>query len=332
VKISFCIPTYNHARFLGAALDSILRQAPDDFEIVIVDGASTDDTPQVVAEYQCRSPHIVYHRCAQNGGVDRDLALALQLARGEYCWLGSSDDVIADGAVARIVAELHSGHALYVGGRLECTKDLVTFARNDVFGDLPARSWDFSDEEQLLHYLNSANTLIAAFSYISVLIFRKDLWQRAGDNTEFLGSCYAHAHRLWRGLASGGLVRFVREPLVRCRMDTDHFASRGVFRRFMLDFEGYRRIADDVFPGRPRVREAFLGVVRREHGTLRLAKFYRACATADERNSAQAIVTLLGYSSGQRLSMQVIAACGPLLDTAVAVRRGLRRRLGGLRY
>src|SRR5207253_1068183 len=52
VKISFCIPTYNHGRFLGAALESILAQAPEDFEIVIVDGASVDETPAVVAEYQ----------------------------------------------------------------------------------------------------------------------------------------------------------------------------------------------------------------------------------------------------------------------------------------
>ena len=250
---------------------------------------------------------------------------------GEYCWLGSSDDVIADGAVARIVAELRSGHALYVGGRLECTKDLVPFARNDVFGDLPARSWDFSNEEQLLHYLDSANTLIATFSYISVLIFRRDLWLRAGDNTEFLGSCYAHAHRLWRGLANGGVVRFVREPLVRCRMDTDHFASRGVFRRFMLDFEGYRRIAYDVFADRPRVRSAFLGVVRREHGILRLVKFYRAC-TPEQRRSAHEVLEALGYSSTQQRSMRAIAGSGPLVDAAVALRRTFRRNLGWLRY
>ncbi|MHC4739100.1 MAG: glycosyltransferase family 2 protein [Planctomycetota bacterium] len=46
--ISFCIPTYNFAKFLPATLDSIIEQADENIEIVIVDGGATDETDEVI--------------------------------------------------------------------------------------------------------------------------------------------------------------------------------------------------------------------------------------------------------------------------------------------
>jgi hypothetical protein len=111
-------------------------------------------------------------------------------------------------------------------------------------------------------------------------------------------------------------------------MDTDHFASRGVYRRFMLDFDGYLGIADSVFAQRPEARQAFLGAVRREHSVFRLAKFFHACVEAEQRQTALTRLRSIGYPGSTLLAMRLLAATGPLVKVAVAVRRVLRR-LGG---
>ena len=332
MKISFCIPTYNHGRFLGVALDSILAQAPPQFEIIIVDGASTDETPQVAARYMQRSSAIVYRRMAQNRGVDPDIAQAVDISQGEYCWLMSSDDVLVEGVVAKVVAALESGSQLYLGARIECTEHLTPFSKDSILASESAGRWNFSDERSLLEYLHAARGLVALFSYLSVLIFRRSLWDAGGDAARRYGTCYAHAFRLWSGLAAGGSLEFLALPVVMCRMGTDNFSQRGIFRRFMLDFDGYLGIADSVFQGRVEVRQAFLGAVQREHKLHRLAKFYHDCKTAEERQRALAAVRSVGYSRAMIFWMRVLAGGGVLVTLAVALRRAARRMTGRLRY
>src|ERR1700733_7939997 len=98
IKLSICIPTYNRAAFIGKTLESILSQVNESIEIVVMDGASTDDTSEVVASYQSRFKNLVYYRGSTNLGVDRDMATSVELARGAYCWLMSSDDLVKPGA------------------------------------------------------------------------------------------------------------------------------------------------------------------------------------------------------------------------------------------
>jgi len=93
-KLSICIPTYNRADYIGETLSSIISQSGDDIEIVIVDGASTDNTEGVVNEFQGRFENIHYHREKKNNGVDADLAKSVALAQGEYCWLMLSEFVM----------------------------------------------------------------------------------------------------------------------------------------------------------------------------------------------------------------------------------------------
>ncbi len=110
IKLSFCIPTYNFANFIGVTLDSIISQATDEVEIVIIDGASTDNTKEVVMEYKKRFPRINYFLRDKNFGVDMDMAKSVELANGEYCWFMSSDDELKPQAVKRIMEEIKSGY------------------------------------------------------------------------------------------------------------------------------------------------------------------------------------------------------------------------------
>ena len=82
IRVSVCIPVYNCAEYLPAALDSILDQAGDDVEVVVFDGGSTDGTPELMQGYASCS-RVRYHRAAARGGIDADMAHTVARASGE---------------------------------------------------------------------------------------------------------------------------------------------------------------------------------------------------------------------------------------------------------
>jgi len=61
-KVSIIVPSYNHGRFLRQRLDSILQQTCQDFEVFVLDDASTDNTREVLAEYAARIVKHLAHR------------------------------------------------------------------------------------------------------------------------------------------------------------------------------------------------------------------------------------------------------------------------------
>src|SRR5216684_779512 len=105
-RLSICIPTYNFGAFIGDTLASIVPQLVDGVEVVVLDGGSTDNTTEVVESIQRRYPAVRYHRQDERGGIDRDLARTVELARGDYCWLFCADDIMRPDAVAQLLERL----------------------------------------------------------------------------------------------------------------------------------------------------------------------------------------------------------------------------------
>ncbi len=94
-KVSVCVASYNHAPYISDALDSILQQEFRDFEIIVVDDGSTDDSHAILLDYQQRYPGLLcylWHDNHVNKGISATCNVALAHARGEYvAWLGSDD-------------------------------------------------------------------------------------------------------------------------------------------------------------------------------------------------------------------------------------------------
>lgn len=87
---SIVIPTYNRARLLERAITSVLAQDYSDFEVIVADDASTDNTAEVVARFD--DSRIRYLRSEQNGGNAAARNLGAKHARGEYIAFLDSDD------------------------------------------------------------------------------------------------------------------------------------------------------------------------------------------------------------------------------------------------
>lgn len=95
-RVSVCISSYNHARFLPIVLDSVLAQTFKDFEIVLVDDGSSDDSLKIALDYCARHPSIMRvltHPNRSNRGISATANLAFQESKAEYLAWQSSDDV-----------------------------------------------------------------------------------------------------------------------------------------------------------------------------------------------------------------------------------------------
>jgi glycosyltransferase involved in cell wall biosynthesis len=107
-KVSIGMPVYNAERYLEQALDSILSQTFDDFELVISDNASTDRTEEICKKYAAKDSRVRYFRQRQNYGLIYNFNVVFRLSGGEYFKWAASDDICAPDYLARAVEVLDS--------------------------------------------------------------------------------------------------------------------------------------------------------------------------------------------------------------------------------
>lgn len=92
-RLSIGLPVYNGEQFLAQALDSLLAQTFDDFELIISDNASTDRTPEICKDYQARDNRIHYSCMDKNYGAARNFNRVSELASSAYFKWAAHDDL-----------------------------------------------------------------------------------------------------------------------------------------------------------------------------------------------------------------------------------------------
>jgi len=120
-KVSICIPTFNNANYLYQAVESVLKQNYQDFEIVIVDNYSIDDTVTLVEGLQKKGDgRIRFYKNDRNIGLAGNFNKCLEYAHGAYIKFLCSDDVLLPGCLEKMVAALdaHQSVTLVCSGRL----------------------------------------------------------------------------------------------------------------------------------------------------------------------------------------------------------------------
>jgi glycosyltransferase involved in cell wall biosynthesis len=105
-RVSIGVPVYNGERFLPEALDSLLAQTFEDFELIIADNASTDKTADICRAYSARDGRVRYVRNESNIGVYGNCNKVFGLSGGDYFKLAAADDVCHRELVARCVEVL----------------------------------------------------------------------------------------------------------------------------------------------------------------------------------------------------------------------------------
>lgn len=209
-KLSLCISTFNRANVIGATLDSIISQAPQECEIVVSDNASSDGTEAVVTEYARRFKNLRYFRQSTNDGFDRNFDRVVELARGEYCWLMSDDDFLRPGAIATILEALRSSFSLILVNyeRRDAAMSKVLLPRAADF--MQNRVYASEDLDRL--FLET----VAVSIYIGSIVIERGIWL-SRERQKYYGSMLIHLAVIYQArLPSQTLL--VAEPFVSYRM------------------------------------------------------------------------------------------------------------------
>lgn len=246
--LSICIATFNRARYIGATLESIVPQLDESSELVIVDGASKDETPAIVADFMRRSDRIRYHRLETNGGVDQDFAKAVELAQGRYCWLFADDDLFHPDAIARLKPHLHEGHSLLIVNTEVCNADMSQVLIPNRLGFDADRIYEVDEDDRLFAETSFYLTFIGA------IVIDRQLWQERAKEpyfgTEFIHFGVIFQTRLPR------TTRAIAEPLTQIRYGNALWSARG--------FEIWMFRWPELVWSMPRADEAKRRVVPRE--------------------------------------------------------------------
>ena len=206
-KISVCVPTHNRARFIAGAIESVLAQTFADFEVVVFDDGSTDDTEGVVARFD--DPRIRYFRVDRNVGIAASRNRCLEIARGRYIgWLDSDDEYMPEMlATQSAVLERHANVGLAHAG----------YEVMDASGGrLPDWRWPFSVD--VIEDGAAAFAELAISNYVTAptVLVRRECHDRAGSYAPEIGRTSTDWD-MWLRLALQGDVAFTATPLAKYR-------------------------------------------------------------------------------------------------------------------
>jgi len=107
-RVSIGLPVYNGEKYLALALDSLLRQDFDDFELIVCDNASQDRSDEICRSYAAKDPRIRYYRNDANIGAGPNYNRVFALARGEFFKWMAHDDICLPGFLRRCVETIKS--------------------------------------------------------------------------------------------------------------------------------------------------------------------------------------------------------------------------------
>jgi glycosyltransferase involved in cell wall biosynthesis len=118
-KVSVCLPVFNGARYLAAAIESVLAQTHENLELLIVDDLSTDDSADIARTYAAGDSRLVYWQNERNLGIFANYNECLKRVSGSFIKLFAQDDVFEPDCLEALWGELcrHEKLALVTAAR-----------------------------------------------------------------------------------------------------------------------------------------------------------------------------------------------------------------------
>ena len=248
-QLSVAIPVFNFARFLPQTLDSILDQAfEENIEVLVFDGGSTDNTPQIAARYAKRYPNFRYVRALHKGGIDADMARCVELARTHYCWLFSGDDVMHPGAIGKVLQALHCWRPdMLLCRHNECHFDMSPLKDWPVLSLKADRTFELDKQNDRRDYLEAALSSEAFFSFMGGLVVKRHTWFEGKLFPSFNGSNWAHIGRLWKLTERSFRLGYIDAPVLDRRGGNDSFSNNGMLARLDIQVNGLINIIGALY-------------------------------------------------------------------------------------
>ena len=323
-KVSVCVPTYNRAGLLRGCLESILAQTFADFELLVLDNCSTDETPEVVRSV--RDARLVAHRNDRNIGPFANMNRAIEMARGEFICIAHDDDVYLPTFLEREVAVLEAHPGV---GMVHCAvfeTDAGGRRRRVVRAYPDTRV--LAGPQEFVRFLQGHNVACSS------VMARRSLFSRVGGfDLRYLCADF----HLWLRMALHANIGYVSEPLVEMRVHADRVTNwldpAQWYREFVAIVEEALAAASQRDPSLQARRPALLRTAAYAQGR----RFFVAALAAIGRGYlelSRGYITVLrkleglGLSRAYALAASLLAhrASVPLLALAARGRAAVARR------
>jgi glycosyltransferase involved in cell wall biosynthesis len=204
--VSIVMPTYRRAHHVGASIGSLLRQTFADFELIVQDDASPDDTQAVVAS--TADARVRYFRNPRNLRMPANLNAGLRQTRGRFVLVCHDHDLYEPDLVERMVAVLSAdGRIAYVHAGVGVIDEGGTPTGRTYVGDYPARSDGVQWARYMVTRFDSpvcANTMVP-----------RSVYEQAGLYDPDFG--FVSDVEMWLRLALAGDVGYIARPLIGVR-------------------------------------------------------------------------------------------------------------------
>ncbi len=178
--ISIILPTYNGSRFIKKSLDSIINQTYENWELIIVDDCSVDETPNIIKEYVKKDKRIKSIRNEINQKLPASLNIGFREAKGDYLTWTSDDNFYEPNAIEKMLEVLE----------------------NNPKSDFVYANMYLIDEEDNILKLKprkNVNTLYNGCCIGACFMYKRELYAKFGDYDEnaFCAEDYEYWLRLW---------------------------------------------------------------------------------------------------------------------------------------
>jgi abequosyltransferase len=286
-RLSICVATFKRGEFIARTLDSIIDQLGPRVELLVVDGASPDDTAAVVEGYLSPDRPLRYFRESANSGVDADFDKAVGYARGDYCWLMTDDDLLHPGAIDAVLSALTDEPDLVVVNAQVLTPDLSEVLDDRMLAIREDKTYDVGSDD---FFAETANYL----SFIGAVVVKREAWL-VRERETYYGSLFIHVGVLFQSPPLGR-AHVIARPLISIRYANAMWTARA-FEIWMFkwpaliwSFAGYSDSAKSGVSAREPWKSFRKLIYRRAIGNYSVVEFRKFIA-----GKASAAVTVQAW-------------------------------------
>ncbi|MDI3312705.1 MAG: glycosyltransferase family 2 protein, partial [Thermoanaerobacterium sp.] len=225
-KVTVAIPTYNRAHYLKEAIESVLNQTYTDYELLVVDNASTDNTEEVVKSFNDK--RIKYIKNETNIGMVNNWNKCIDLAQGEYLIIFHDDDIMKPELLEKEVEILDNNEDVILVG---CNKEYIDSNGNlinerefKIYKDIIFKKYEFIKET----CVSKIGIAISSSMYRISLLKKNNLYYREkaefGCDLYFLFELNSYDYKLY----------LLNCPLLKYRIHSDQLSTKKIDLAFKL--------------------------------------------------------------------------------------------------
>ena len=221
MKVSVIIPNYNHEVFLQKRIDSVLNQTYHDFELIILDDCSTDNSRQLLESYKGhpKLSHLVFNK-RNTGNTFTQWEKGIELAKGELIWIAESDDWCEKTFLEELVLPMQENSSIVLS---YCQCITVNVEQQILaVGSNPKMAETIDGKKYVLRYMLGSNSIYNA----SMAVFRKDAAEKISPDYSKL--FYCGDWLFWTELALTGSVFMNGKCLNYFRKHANDVSSKAI--------------------------------------------------------------------------------------------------------